>query len=466
MWQSSKAEQSGGVSGQGGRISRLECIQVAMEVHLDRLKEYFPDRKVAIVAFHSSLECFIGAGSGTMTHIIDSDDIKNLGQGMDVAHRIINTRASWPTVRENIDTLRKHVRDLRPKGSTALGPALAVALGLARHHKREHCAQTEIFLCTDGKSNTGIGSTDRQYIETAMHGPSFYSQAGEIALGQSARINIIGIGEDGVALDIIGVAAQISGGIVTTVQADEVRREIRTASQRRVIATDITIKVYMPKQWHFVSDPRPGIAISGNTLIYTLLQIDDESTVGFAYAINDGPDSKRNVLTGTIPFQVQITYTSTSTGSTNVRILNKVIPVTGDRRYAEKAAHVASTGTYVLQKIAYQANEVLVKDVSSPKETEKQLRTLRDTLYASHQLLIRAAKAQAADNTAQEELWNFRHESAQLDEELDRMASGETFGSARDQAVRTFARMAVLSSNSLLAARKKIGQVKRRAAIK
>lgn len=438
-------------------VSRLECIQDAMQVHLDRLEKYFPERKVAIVAFHSVLECFIGRSLGAPTHIIDPNNIENFEQGMDAARTITNRQNSWKTVRENIDEFRKHVCNLSTKGSTALGPALAVALGLARQHKQDYAAATEIFLCTDGASNTGIGSVERQYIETSLHGRSFYSQAGEIALNQSAKINIIGLAGEDVALDVLAVASQVSGGVVTTVQPDELRREIRSVSQRRGIASDVTVKLHMPNQWHFVSDPRPGVAISANTLTYTLPQVDDETSVGFAFAITDKSTSKAGVLTDTIPFQAHITYTSTTTGNTNVRVLNKVIPVTTDRECAENAAHVALTGTYYLQKIAFQMNQVLIKTLPG-RERTRQLSTLRDTLYATHQLLIRAAKT----TIAHEELANFSHESNQLDHELEDMVSGVTVGPAKDRAVKVFSRMALLSSNSLMSGSKKIAQVNRR----
>ena len=452
MWLSSKGV---GSSERCGDVSRLECIQDAMQVHLDRLEKHFPMRKVAIVAFHSTLECFIGNGTGIQ--VIQPDDIKNLEQGMDAARTII--KSPWKHIGENIDAFRKHVNDLETNGSTALGPALALALGLARDHKQASAAPTEIFLCTDGASNTGIGSTDRQYIETTMHGRSFYAQAGETALSQSAKINIIGIKGEGVALEILAVAAQISGGVVTTVQAAELRREIRSASQRRVIAKDVTIKLYVPKPWHFVSDPRPCVSICPNrmTLTYTLPLVDDETSVGFAIGINDTRYNK-HILPDMILLQAQITYTSVNTGNTNVRVLNKVIPVTEDRDLAEMAVEVAVTGTYMLQRIAFQANHVLINNPSFGGDIKRQLIALRDSLYASHQLLIRGART----STAQEELGNFSHESAQLDHELERMISGETFGSARDQAVRTFSKIAVLSKNSLLAGSKKTGQVRRR----
>jgi len=334
---------------------------------------------------------------------------------------------------------------------------LAFALGLARNHKRRYSASTEIFICTDGASNTGIGNTDCHYQQSSQeHGRRYYSQAGETALGQSAKINIIGIEGEGVALEVIAVAAQVSGGIVTTVQPDGLRRELRAASQRRVIAKDLVVKIHAAKDWEFAPDPRPGITVTGNTLTYKVAQADDEANIGFAFGRRVGEKPKG--LSGLIPFQTQITYTDTSTGNTNVRILSKTIPVTADRGDAEMAGEVAITGTYLLQQTAHQANQILVNNLYFNDSVKAQVASLRDALYAGHQLLIRAAKT----ILQQEELGNFTHECTQLDRELEQMAAGRLYGVGRDQAAKVFARIAVLSRNSLLAGSKKIGQVKRR----
>lgn len=429
-----------------------------MQVHLDRLESQFPTRKVAIIAFSTQLRCFFDR-----TGSIDlyGFNFKHFEDGMDCARRV--RPAEWNTVKHNVEALRAHVQGLVAGGSTALGPALAVALGLAREHKREtEGALTEIFLCTDGASNMGIGTTDGRAAEDVnMHGRPFYSQAGEIALENSAKINIIGIEQDeGVALDILAVAAQISGGVVTTVRPDELRRQIRTASQRRILAKNITVKLHAPKGWEFFPDPWPGIVASKNTLTYTLAQIDDETDVGFAFGPSNG---KAGAGGAPLHFQAQITYTSESTGDTNVRILNRVMPTTSDREHAEAAVEVAVAGTYILQNIAFAANQVLIKNMSfSSSEAKAKIKTLRDELYAGHQFLIRGAKM----HTQQEELGNFTRESSQLDLELERMMNDGVTGTLRDQAAKTFVRMIGLSRNSLLAGSRKVGQVKRRVALK
>ncbi|KAF8514702.1 ras-domain-containing protein [Hysterangium stoloniferum] len=441
-------------------VSRLECIQDAVRVNLDRLEKFYPNRRVVIVAFHNHLECYTGHADQELA-IINTNDIHNLQQGMAAADAFCGK--PWATVKENIQDLSRHVNQLKTKGATTLGSALAFALGLARNHKLQHMASTEIFICTDGASNTGIGNTnDHQSFQRPFqgHGSKFYSQAGEVALGQSAKINIIGIEGEGVALDVLAVAAQVSGGVVTTIQPDELTREIRAAAQRRVIAKDLLVRVHAPKDWSFAPDPRPGFTVTGNTLTYKVAKVDDESNIGFAFGLQE--IGKRRALSGMVPFQTQITYTDVSTGNVNVRILSKSIPVTADREHAEAAAEVALTGTHLLQKIAYEANLVLISNMNFSEAVKAQVGSLRDELYAGHQLLIRAAKT----NTQQEELGNFTYECTQLDHELEEMAKGRMYGSSRDQAAKVFARIATLSRNSILAGRRKTGQVKRREQLK
>ena len=66
--------------------------------------------------------------------------------------------------------LRK-VGSLSTMGSTALGPALAVSVGLA-----SHIPGSEIVLCTDGEPNVGVGCLGGSLATTETSG--FYSQVG------------------------------------------------------------------------------------------------------------------------------------------------------------------------------------------------------------------------------------------------------------------------------------------------
>lgn len=441
-------------------VSRLDCMKEALKTHLERLEKHFPARKVAILAFSGSVDCFLGGGATrNKVENVEFEYTATLEQGMDYSKKL--NVDNWMTVGESKTILESHVAKLGFKGSTAIGSALALALGLARdHNKQNNGAATDIFICTDGASNSGMGMTENQHGNLdQQHGRPFYTRAGEIAVDHNAKINIIGIEGEGVSLDILSTAALASGGAVNIVDPNELKREIRTASQRRVVAKDVSVKLYVQRNWRFADDNRPGVSIADNILTYKLAQVSDDTQIGFAFKFQRPRDTK--TLPEVVPFQAQITYISIATGDTMVRVLNKSIPTTDDREQAEIATEVALVGMYALQRIAHEANQVLVRSLALTTEAKDKLLTLRDELYATHRLLIRAAKT----DPQQEELANFTQESSMLDEELTKVHRGSTHGVARDQATRVFGRVGSVPSNVLLAGSKKTGQVNRRQAL-
>jgi hypothetical protein len=256
----------------------------------------------------------------------------------------------------------------------------------------------------------------------------------------------------------LSVAAQTSGGLLNIVNANELKREIRTAAQRRVIAKDVTVTLHAPGNWCFSPDPRSGVSINGRQLKYTMAQVNDDTNLGFAFGLKDGSE-KGGWTKDTVPFQAHITYTSPITGDTTVRILNRVMPTTDDRNHAESGVQVALMGMYAFQRVAVQANAILLEGAVAWNGNKKQIAGLRDYLFAVNKLLIRGAKT----DPQQEELGNFTNESLTLDRELETLAKSSAFpyGLSRDNSVKLFARLADISRNTLLAGSKKVGQVVR-----
>jgi hypothetical protein len=104
-----------------------------------------------------------------------------------------------------VDTIKK----LEENSQTALGPALASAVGLAHING----GLSQVILCTDGLANVGLGSfeekqTDMQY---------FYKDLGFLALKNNESINIISIIGDECNLDQLIVLADVTGGQVQRV---------------------------------------------------------------------------------------------------------------------------------------------------------------------------------------------------------------------------------------------------------
>ena len=68
----------------------------------------------------------------------------------------------------------KKIDELNELGSTALGSALTVSVGMASQH-----THAEVILCTDGLPNVGLGMLQKN---SADYDPGFYTKVMGISI--------------------------------------------------------------------------------------------------------------------------------------------------------------------------------------------------------------------------------------------------------------------------------------------
>lgn len=85
--------------------------------------------------------------------IVAGDKLSNYDELLRIGESF-STRKIIP-VRESKSELSAKIFALSEEGSTALGPALTIATGLAGKYPK-----SEIIVATDGLSNVGVGITD------------------------------------------------------------------------------------------------------------------------------------------------------------------------------------------------------------------------------------------------------------------------------------------------------------------
>ncbi|KAH7101369.1 ras-domain-containing protein [Auriculariales sp. MPI-PUGE-AT-0066] len=466
LWNQLKQERGlASQSNQPSHISRLQCMQDAMMVHLERLNKHFPNRRVAILAFENNVDCYFG---GVFRHeLVHHHEVTSLEAGIERGSHI--TTPGWQVVKSSYQDLTSRTKGLSPSGGTALGTALALAIGLVKKHREEFTSPCEIFLCTDGASNTGIGSTASSISSalSAQHGRSFYTHAGEIASSHGAKVNVIGIAGEGVALDVLSAVAQSSGGLLNVVDVNELRRELRTATQKRVVAQDIGLQLHLPRGFKFKQDPRAGAALvnDGRTIKLSYSQADDRTVVAFGFAFDGGSGEKQKVWdSDAMPVQVSITYTVPATKEVRVRMLHRSIPTTTERIHAETGAHVSVVATHILQHLATKLNAMFAQGARSWSQTQRAATEARDTLFAANKMLGRGA----VQPLQQEEAAGFASESAELDAILARVfGEGMPYplGVARDEAVRSLAKYAGISREVVGAGQNRAAQISRAACL-
>ena len=208
-------------------VSRLDCIKEAVTVQLDRLKRLFPDRHIAVILFSYDVQLLERGGTRMLARqgddLRDEERLLEAGRGIDPTEL---TRASTD--------LTASVMGLEVSGSTALGPALCVALGLAAQFE-----QAEMFVCTDGAANAGVGRNDSATPALKAEADEFYRRVGARAQEQNTTISIIGIEGEHCGLDRLTVCAEMTSGSVNIVRPLELRREMRKQAQKRIIAKDV-----------------------------------------------------------------------------------------------------------------------------------------------------------------------------------------------------------------------------------
>lgn len=327
-------------------------------------------------------------------------------------------------VSECKEQLSKQVFSLHTNGSTALGPALSAAVGLAAQH-----VGSEVILCTDGLPNAGIGSSGQS---------QFYTDIGRHAKDKGVTISILGIDGADCGARNLAVCADISGGNVNIVNPLELTRQMRMIIDNPAIATDVQISAFLPKGFAFRNTTGCNMKQEGAVLVRDIGTITSESdaTLEFGVAtVNKENAEKILKKFPKVPLQVQIRYTKKDK-TKKVRVIQAWLNVTGDRSLSESDCNISVLGLSAVQQAAKTA------------QAGDYVRA-RNNLLSVIKLLQRASKS----IIQQEEYSNFISMSEDLDTALLNMQSSK--GSSSDATIKTLQRMKTITLVPFMAGSKK-----------
>lgn len=119
-------------------------------------------------------------------------------------------------LKDSYKFLQKKVTEMQPKGSTALGPGLLAAIGLAGEGK----PGSQVIVCTDGAANMGLGSNNRQHMSTS---DEFYKKVAKLAQDKGVTVHIVTIIGAECNIDSITPVAELTGGQIERVNPGEIR---------------------------------------------------------------------------------------------------------------------------------------------------------------------------------------------------------------------------------------------------
>lgn len=161
-------------------VSRLQCVQSAVEQQIEKVAREHPNKHVGLITFNNDVT-LVGDGKVepvvvTGDHLNSYEELNRIGTNFKLNH--VRSRATHPTyntrwgsppsqprlfaniiqpVHQVKSSLLKRLWDLEETGSTALGPALQLAIVIAGARPG-----SAVILCTDGLANTGIGALTRE----------------------------------------------------------------------------------------------------------------------------------------------------------------------------------------------------------------------------------------------------------------------------------------------------------------
>lgn len=217
-------------------VSRLQCVKAAVHAQIDVLRNTCPDCVPVVVAFGSSVSVF-GGQNGTRAVTLPTGRLMSNVKGLVRKGEVeLGPCCTVPVggSRGCADQLLAKVHALQTTGCTALGPALATAVGIAGSCPM---AGAKIVVCTDGMANIGVGS-----IQKDQNCP-FYAEIAKLAQEKGVSISVVTMEGEDCSMENLGTAADISGGQVEIVDPLDLSTKMEVMLKRHTLATNAELTI-------------------------------------------------------------------------------------------------------------------------------------------------------------------------------------------------------------------------------
>lgn len=353
-------------------VSRLECVQAAIESQLKSLSTIAPTQKIGLLTFNHEVTLY-GDGSGQGV-IIAGDKLGSFETcyqaGISSQHLL-----SLP-IKQTEPALVNRLFSLNENGPTALGPALIAAVGQAS----QGLSGSRVIICTDGLANVGIGRLDE-----SMDSEGFYERVANIAKDKGIEVSVISIEGEECKLSMLSKVCEATGGEVTRVNMNNIANEFANILETPVVATQVSTIIKLHKGLKFRYQDE--YLIDMNTLQRHLGNVSDGSEFTFEYMVRDFSELEQLGINieqyKQLPFQSQIHFTN-SEGNKCMRVITAMQDTTDDLddagdinlkvigiNAAQRSAHLASKGEYrESQAVMRSWKRMMKRNVNNESQSE------------------------------------------------------------------------------------------------
>eukprot|EP00736_Rhodelphis_marinus_P006707 Rmarinus@m.3332 len=444
-------------------VSRLQCMKAAVDSHLQRLRKLSPRKRVCLVTF----ECGVRVSPASLKTEWKSLGSLNIPRNAHTDEKTLLSLGAQLTgdmflpLDQCFDDLHSAVMELTPRGSTALGPALAVSLGICSGFTR-----SEVMLCTDGLANNGVGSMDRGDSPN-----SFYSNMSAVAKGQCSSVSVIGIKDAECRMEVLGQLADQTGGTVNIVDPLEMVRQLRNIFQNPIVAEDVRVCVYAPPMFVF-SEPKTKKSIFGKKAHTETTDAMGKSDAKWRLGMNGrkavtslGGVTSDDMLSLALEPAPHITQTARHSMAGRAMPLQAVLDYTRrDGAIVRRMMLVAPRATVYEEEALADVNAIPVSAYTLHSAAhvalQRQYDVSRAILQATHEFLFPIC----GRAVQREEYGNFLQEAEELDNVLRILLAKKIRGSviSNDEVSRMAYRTKKIPLSRLQAGAKKFAAVKRR----
>jgi hypothetical protein len=328
-------------------ISRLQCVQAAIEAQIMDMSEKAPEKKVGLVTFSNDVN--IHGDCSQVPQVVSGDKLNDYEylrkNGMDVTDTHMKN-----SIVEAREKLTDKLYELQESGPTALGPALLTAISMAA----QGSAGSSVTLCTDGLSNIGLGAIEG--IKDSTEATEFYLKVATFANENGVTVNIISIVGEECDLETLRVVAEKTGGDVQRVEADKLTENFANILKAPIIATNVKMSVIIHKGLEFRNEEDDNLNKGKNVLTRDFGNVSADSEMTFEYKIKEIEELQKAkdfdiAKLEQLPFQTQIEFTKLD-GMKCIRVLTKVQQISNDRNEVEEEANAEILGINCVQQAA------------------------------------------------------------------------------------------------------------------
>lgn len=391
-------------------MSRLECAKVAVADQLRALAKSHPECCPVIITFGSSVTVFVDGGENKVT--INSSTCMN---NTDLCLREgakLQDRCRVP-IANCLESLVARVQQLQVLGSTALGPAMAIAVGITQAFNG-----SRVVICTDGCANIGVGAVQKN------EAVPFYTELAQKALESGCSISVITTEGEDCAMDNLGSTADITRGRVEIVDPADLSLKVQQLLSQRTVAIAAECRLITGCTLESASSAsatkHAAFSVDRNIVRHVVGNVTDDLDLSFKFQA----DSQKQV-----PFQVQFKY-KLPNGEERMQVESAFREVTSKMEEAEANIDATVVGVEAIHRSAQLAQQGRYQDA-------------RIELISTQRLLQRAMKSAAH----QEAYLAFVIQAEKLDQFMRETASQHGKGQAArdDEAAKAMYQMKALS---------------------